>query len=173
MDAIEFVFPQSGFEGASVSDAAFLQVIFSMIWLIGLVALFGLAQQVLFGLAAYNDARAKGNPDAVMWGLLVGFLGLIPGIIYLFVRNSNHSYVVCQSCGFTHMASDFSCPKCGAPGAAPNQYANPLVAEQAHRARVLLIIAIILFVISIILSLIFAFSIASAAVGYAGNAYYY
>ena len=35
----------------------------------------GIVQQVMFGLAAYNDAKARGNNEPLMWGLLVGILG--------------------------------------------------------------------------------------------------
>ena len=44
-----------------------------------LVSRLGIAAQVLLGLATYYDAKARGNSDPAMWGLLVGILGWIPG----------------------------------------------------------------------------------------------
>lgn len=70
--------------------------------------------RVLFAAAAYNDAKSKLNQNAMMWGLLIGFIGLIPGIIYLCVRNNSESkFILCRKCGFTYLRSSMNCPKCG------------------------------------------------------------
>lgn len=89
-----------------------------------------LAARVLFALAAYHDAQSKNNTDAVMWALLIGFLGLIPGIIYLCVRESSGRTVCCQKCGFWHRAFEPNCPRCGEP--------NPQVSPAANPYRMLL-----------------------------------
>lgn len=34
----------------------------------------------------YKDAQKRNNPNAVLWAVLVFFFGLIPFIVYLFVR---------------------------------------------------------------------------------------
>ena len=72
-----------------------------------------ISTRVLFALAAYHDALSKGNPDALMWGLLIGLLGLIPGIVYLCVRNSVRPKVRCRNCGIVYDAWYQFCPACG------------------------------------------------------------
>ncbi len=133
-----------------------------VMFLISVIALFKLAERVLLGVAAYNDARSKSNQDAVMWGLLIGFLGLIPGIIYLCIRNKAHVYTVCTNCGFGHPVTDANCPKCGAPNQLAAQYANPFAAAQAHRAKILFIIAMILLAFILIVAIVIGIQIASA-----------
>ena len=127
-----------------------------VLYLVLLTGMVMTACRVLFGLAAYYDANAKLNPDAVMWGLLIGFLGLIPGIIYLCVRNSSRSFTVCPNCGLKHYFYDMNCPRCGAPNHVPAQYNNPMAAQQAHRAKVLLIVALVLIGVVILASAVFA-----------------
>jgi hypothetical protein len=117
-----------------------------------LMALIGLAVRVLFALAAYNDARSKNNPNAVMWGLLIGFLGFIPGIIYLCVRNSGRGFIVCPRCGISYQGSYLNCPKCGESNPANSQYVNPFSSLQAHRAKVYLTVALVLIGVGILLS---------------------
>lgn len=165
-------FAQS-FEGLTDPEAFFLHTLAASMWLIALVALLSLTERVLFALAAYYDAKAKSNPDALMWALLIGFLGFIPAIIYLVVRNSGKAYVTCPSCGLSHMSSDFACPRCGAPTPAPNPNANPFAAEQAHRAKVLMIVGFIVLAVTLVLSIIFTTSIVNAAITLAESGYYY
>ena len=67
--------------GSSYSvEVAAMNAMMGFIVMIVFVCLVGVAAQVLLGLATYNDAKARGNNDPVMWGLLVGFLArlLIP-----------------------------------------------------------------------------------------------
>ena len=62
--------------GSSYSvEVAAMNAMMGFVVMIILVCLVGVAAQVLLGLATYNDAKARGNNDPVMWGLLVGFLG--------------------------------------------------------------------------------------------------
>lgn len=47
-----------------------------------------LAERILVALAAYHDALSLGRQDeSLFWGLLIGFLGFIPAMIYLVVRS--------------------------------------------------------------------------------------
>lgn len=70
---------------------------------------------VMLALAVYNDAKSKWNPNAVMWAVLVGILGLIPGIIYLCVRNEPLKKIyVCQNCGWGNPLLARQCGHCGA-----------------------------------------------------------
>lgn len=111
--------------------------------LAGLLILLLLAERILFALAAYHDALGKGNPDALVWALLIGFLGLIPGIIYLCVRSSGRKMIACPKCGFLHYAADFCCPSCGEPNPAPDRSQNPEAARLAARAKNELIAAVV------------------------------
>lgn len=151
--------------GSMVVSGAGIAFLFSIIGLVGM------AERVLIGLAAYNDACSKGNPDAVMWGLLIGFLGLIPGIIYLCVRNSGRQYTMCSNCGLRHFAMDPNCPRCGAPNVVP-PYANPYVFQQAHRAKVLLIVAIFLIAFVVIAGVICAVSLIASIASVSGGTFY-
>ena len=141
-----------------------------IVFLLSIIGLVAIAERVLIGLAAYNDACAKGNPDAVMWGLLIGFFGLIPGIIYLCIRNSGRQYTMCGNCGLRHFAMDSNCPRCGTPNVPP--YANPYVLQQAHRAKVLLIVAVFLIAFVVIAGIICAVSLIARIASVAGGTFY-
>ena len=83
--------------GSSYSvEVAAMNAMMGFIVMIVFVCLAGVAAQVLLGLATYNDAKARGNNDPVMWGLLVGFLGWIPGI--RFRTHSRSSRRTAQNC---------------------------------------------------------------------------
>lgn len=128
------------------------------VWFVGAIlflSLLGLAVQILLATAVYNDAKAKGNTEPVMWAVLTGIFGLIPGIIYLCVRNNNRNrLIICPNCGFTHRIAELNCPQCGIANPFSQQFSNPLSEIQQKRANKLLIAAIIVFVVSIVLSII-------------------
>ena len=66
-------------------------------------------------LAVYNDAKSKMSLNAVMWAMLVGILGWIPGIVYLCVRNKPLERIyACYSCGWGNPLSARQCRRCGA-----------------------------------------------------------
>jgi ribosomal protein L37E len=110
-----------------------------------------IAARILFGVAAYNDARSKLNQNALMWGLLIGFLGLIPGIIYLCVRNNpTNEFVHCMRCGAGYHVAYTNCPRCGEPNSFHIQYLNPFAEQQRHRAKVLCIVAAVLAGLSVL-----------------------
>ncbi len=153
---------------ANGSDAAIVTAGIGFAILMFVLALICIAGRVLLAFAAYNDARAKSNPDAVMWGILIGFFGLIPGIIYLCVRNSGRNFIVCQNCGFSHYFGDMNCPKCGAPNQTP-QYVNPFAAQQAHKAKVQLTVALVLLGIGVVAAIIGIFVFAANVISYAGG----
>jgi hypothetical protein len=97
------------------------------------------AYHLLFAFAAYHDARSKENQDALLWALLIGFLGLIPGIIYLCVRNSGRKYIRCPNCGCMHYAWEPHCPQCGLkaePGFMPSDPYAGIYAEKAKREMI-------------------------------------
>lgn len=137
--------------------------------LFALISLLFLAQQILFGMAAYNDALSKDSGDATMWGLLIGFLGLIPGIIYLCVRNSQQRKVCCMKCGFWHSVFEPVCPRCGEPNQAAAQ-ATPYRQHYAGKAQKLLIAALICLGVGVVVTIIgiasFCAFVTSGAVSY-------
>ncbi len=127
--------------------------------------LFLLAVRILLGMAAYHDAQAKGNPEALLWALLIGFLGLIPGIIYLCVRDTARPMVCCPGCGRWHRSEEAFCPACGRPSASAPPQANPYAAILEDKAKKELIAAAVCFGVGIVLltavSLVFVFRAAS------------
>ncbi|NLJ31248.1 MAG: hypothetical protein GX424_06600 [Clostridiales bacterium] len=161
MASYDFQYSNNGWNG---SESVFFTHIAGFLWIIGLMILLLFAERVLIALAAYFDANSKGNRDALMWALLIGFLGPIPAIIYLFVRNSGKTYVVCPNCGLSHWIHDPNCPRCGAPNTAQTMPANPYQEQQAHRAGMFLIFGVILFVLAIVAAVAFGIAVASAAV---------
>lgn len=131
---MEYMFPHSAYAGASlVLLAAF-----------ALLSLLFAAQRILFALAAYHDAQAAENPDAVIWGLAIGFLGAIPGIIYLCIRGTGRRVVRCPRCGWPHAAADYCCPKCGEknPEASGGNPYAPVLQMRARRELIGGIVAV-------------------------------
>ncbi len=123
-----------------------------------------IAVHVLFAVAAYNDARSKMNQNALMWALLIGFLGAIPGIIYLCIRNNPvREFVTCMKCGATYHGAYMNCPRCGEPNSFNAQYLNPFAEEQRHRARVLCIVAAVLIGLAVLFGIIMVVLAAAAA----------
>lgn len=135
----------------------------SIVFLILIFSLLFLAARILLGLAAYSDARSKGNADALMWGLLIGFLGLIPGVIYLCIRNSAYSSTVCLKCGFSFPAGAPSCPRCGEPNPYFARYSNPAAEHQARQAKTLFIVGLILMGVGILAVVVAGAAVMSAA----------
>ena len=127
---------------------------FLTIWV--LVFLMSVIVQVLFALAVYNDAKAKGNSDATLWALLVGFLGLIPGIIYLCLRgNAANKIISCPNCHFMHPITMTNCPQCGAPNYFSQPFYDPMIPAYRKKAKNFLIAGIVCFAVAVILFLIF------------------
>jgi Ca2+/Na+ antiporter len=116
-----------------------MQMVFLSVWIV-MVAL--LIARVLFAMAAYYDACSKMNPNAVMWGLLIGFLGLIPGIIYLCIRNdTGRGPINCPKCGILYHSGYHNCPQCGEVNPVNNMYLNPFILQQQNRAKKLCVAA--------------------------------
>jgi Phospholipase_D-nuclease N-terminal len=59
-----------------------------------------------------RDAKARGMDSAILWMLLVLFLGLIGLVIYLFARPQGN-LVPCPNCGNKRLQSSVKCPHCG------------------------------------------------------------
>ena len=173
MNIISFLLTHSFvFDGSSVTQGDGMMSVFGLALMAPILSLLYIAARVLLGFATFNDARSKSNPDAVMWGVLTGVFGLIPGIIYLCLRSSNRNYVICQNCGCRHYFADLNCPQCGTPSQ-PQQNLNPLAAEQAHKAKVQLTISIVLYGIAIIAMIIGIFAVIASAFYFSGGTIQY
>lgn len=125
------------------------RMVFMNVWTMisGLIALYilvflaAVAGSVLFGCAVYNDAKSKWNDNATMWGVLVGILGLIPGIIYLCVRNEPLKRIyVCHNCGWGNPLSAQQCGHCGAG----LYYPTEETLQRQKKAKTLLIWGIVM-----------------------------
>ena len=60
------------------------------IWFVVLIILCVLAAvagQIFLALAVYQNAKSRGNANPGMWGVLTGFFGWIPAVIYLATRD--------------------------------------------------------------------------------------
>lgn len=130
-----------------------------------LLTLFYLAEHILFALAAYHDAQAMGNPDALVWALAIGFLGLVPRVIYLCVRSSGRRAVRCANCGYPHDVSDFCCPKCGERNPAAGR-TNPYELELESKARKEMIGGIAVIAAGILLAILFVLLFSVSAMRY-------
>lgn len=138
--------------------------VISIVALYLLVIVASIAAHVLFAVAAYNDARSKMNQNALMWGLLIGFLGAIPGIIYLCVRNNPlREFVTCMKCGATYHGAYTNCPRCGEPNSFNIQYLNPFAEQQKHRAKVLCITAAVLIGLAVLSGVIMVVLVVASA----------
>lgn len=129
-------------------------------WVIGcavLLLIFFVLTQVFWGVAAYRDAVGKGSTLAVMWGVLVGFLGIIPGIIYLCLRNGpTGKERRCPQCGMSYKAEMPYCPGCRAT--------NPVTPEQYYaqqsapsRGKGFFIAGCVFFGLTIVMVLVLVF----------------
>ena len=139
-------------------------------YLIGIVlcVLVTITARVLLAFAAYYDARACGNRNALMWALLVGFLGLIPGIVYLCLRDSERKrMIVCQNCGAAHPIGIPNCPQCGIYNPYSGPFCNAETPVLAAKAKKLLIAGCVLFGVAILLVIV---SVIVLLVGVAGAA---
>lgn len=122
-----------------------------------------LLTRIMLALAVFHDAKAKANEQPLMWALLVGFLGLVPGIVYLCMRkNPDSKMIYCMKCGTMHKMSLPACPQCGEINPFAAQYHDPLVPEYARKAKRYLYIAIAsaaIFFLLVIISLVVAVSV--------------
>ena len=59
-----------------------------------------------------RDAKSRGMDSAVVWMLLVFFLGLLGLIVYVFSRPQGNT-VQCSHCGNKRLQASAKCPHCG------------------------------------------------------------
>ncbi|CZT56257.1 hypothetical protein BN3661_01276 [Eubacteriaceae bacterium CHKCI005] len=144
--------------------------------LISLVLAIG--SQVMLALCIYNDAKARGDQNAVLFAVLSGVLGVIPAIIYLVLRSNSgpDTALMCPNCGVVLPQGASHCPNCGMPH--PKARIIPPDADvRSKRAKGLLIgwiVSLVLSIVLIVVSVVFmgmgAFSLAQ---DYNSNSYHY
>jgi hypothetical protein len=81
---------------------------FLVILIIGLVAL-----NVAILVWVARDAKARGMDSAVLWMLVVFFLGIVGLVIYLLARPQGNM-IPCPNCGNKKLQASVKCPHCGA-----------------------------------------------------------
>ena len=115
-----------------------------------------MAGHILLAFATWNDARAKNNRYALVFALLVGLVGWIPGVIYLCVRKKMAGtalpQIFCPNCRAQIAEGQNYCMYCGTP--APLYYAENTgkfctpeeSAQRMAKAKWQLILGIVLLV---------------------------
>ena len=118
----------------------------------------GILSSVFLGLCVYNDALSKSRNDGVMWALLCGFLGLIPSIIYLFVRKDPPTSLPCYNCGYPSHPQIYCCPNCNAqkPLWPP---VNEFTESKKKKAKNFLIATIVMWAASVVSVIVFVVAI--------------
>ena len=119
-----------------------------------LLSAVGVLSSVFLGLCVYNDALSNSRDDAVMWGLLCGFLGVIPSIIYLVIRKNNTAVTPCPGCGYPSVSQMFNCPNCGVqkPIWPP---VNEFTESKSRKSKNFLIATIVMWAVSFIIGIVF------------------
>lgn len=145
-----------------------------IIWFVSWFLLVGLSivAQLFLAMAVYQDARSHYNSNALMWALLIGFLGLIPGIVYLCIRKKiGNTPVVCPHCGLCYAPFSGACPRCSAPNPTifMDAYSDLMAAHK--KAKTYLTVAIVLWGSFILLTIILVVALVATAVGSAAVYY--
>jgi hypothetical protein len=81
---------------------------FMILFVLGLIAL-----NIAILVWVARDAKARGMDSAILWMLLVFFLGILGLIIYLFARPQGNM-IPCPNCGNKRMQASVKCLHCGA-----------------------------------------------------------
>ena len=63
-----------------------------------LIMLFSLAGSLFLALCVYNDAKARGNDNAVMWAVLSGFFNIVALVYIIVAVSSKPKAVICPRC---------------------------------------------------------------------------
>ena len=88
--------------GPQEAVGAAVPVVHAMLFLWGMMLLFFLTERILFAVTAYKDAKTGCPKRAPMWAVLVGVLGLVPGVVYLILRKKVYvQKMACADCGHT------------------------------------------------------------------------
>ncbi|MCL2884622.1 MAG: hypothetical protein FWF49_03980 [Oscillospiraceae bacterium] len=122
--------------------------------------LLDIAVQVLAAFAVYNDAKAGWDKSPAMWGVLVGFFGLIPLIVYLAMRAGRRSRR-CPQCSTLVKEAAPSCPAC-LHVFSPADPADPAVEACRRRVKPLAVTAIVLYAFTFVAAMVLVVCIISS-----------
>ena len=116
-----------------------------------LIMLFSLAGSLFLALCVYNDAKARGNDNAVMWAVLSGFFNIVALVYIIVAVSSKPKAVICPRCRNMIPPGYACCPVCGLP--LPDRTRPPELLEGYKRRRlVFLILFITLYVITLLIT---------------------
>lgn len=116
-----------------------------------LIMLFSLAGSLFLALCVYNDAKARGNDNAVMWAVLSGFFNIVALVYIIVAVSSKPKAVICPRCRNMIPPGYAGCPVCGLP--LPDRTLPPELLEGYNRRRlVFLILFITLYVITLLIA---------------------
>ena len=116
-----------------------------------LIMLFSLAGSLFLALCVYNDAKARGNDNAVMWAVLSGFFNIVALVHIIVAVSSKPKAVICPRCRNMIPPGYAGCPVCGLP--LPDRTLPPELLEGYKRRRlVFLILFITLYVITLLIA---------------------
>lgn len=122
-----------------------------------LVLVLQLAMMVMLGLAVFNDAKAHAGQQAVFWGILVGFFGLIPGIIYLCMRKKEvRSSIACTRCRQVYNITVPYCPVCGLHNRRSEPFWDPRLPSFRKKATVFFTLWLCLYGALFLLLMVYA-----------------
>ncbi len=114
-----------------------------------------IAGRVLFAVGVYKDAQGNYNNNAMMWALLIGFLGLIPAIIYFCVRKPAMPPLQCPHCRGQLQGAFPTCPYCkGTIDLTIPPQENPSFIELRAKGKKLMIWGGILVIVSTVLAIV-------------------
>lgn len=119
--------------------------------LLGLGVISGLANllyKVFLGIAVYKDATEKNDRNAVLWTILVIIFGVLPALIYVFLRvREENKMIFCPYCGKLISKKYPVCMHCKQP--IQDYIKKPLISEDVKKY---LIISAVFFVINVVVS---------------------
>lgn len=116
-----------------------------------LIMLFSLAGSLFLALCVYNDAKARGNDNAVMWAVLSGFFNIVALVYIIVAVSSKPKAVICPRCRNMIPPGYAGCPVCGL--SLPDRTLPPELLEGYKRRRlVFLILFITLYVITLLIA---------------------
>lgn len=114
--------------------------------------LFILGGQLLVGLAVYHDAKARHVDMATIWGVLTGFFGWLPAVIYLAIRPGTAvpQSEKCPRCSARIFEGMPACPACGLPSSMVPALDPAQIARHHKLAKRCLIFGVIMIVLCIL-----------------------
>ena len=117
-----------------------------------------IAAQIMLALCVYNDARYRGNSNAVLWAVLSGFFSTA-GLVYLIVQLASKRFVACAARYRPIPSAEPVCPTCGAVSPEVYRFSPPEMREKQRKRRFLFLwLYIGLIVVAVIMMVFFMYT---------------